>query len=167
MFQTGFPITVADTAFRSLTCGPAYSFYACPDSADGLQPVQTYDPRNSNIVNTSRIPTNSRSLPYYYFNPNSFGNPAFGAIGTAGRNFFHGPGLNNTDLVLAKKIVLTEARYFELRLEGYNVFNHTQFGTVAQFGGSAVVSDFNSISFGRILSAGPGRTVQLGAKFYF
>jgi|HubBroStandDraft_6_1064221.scaffolds.fasta_scaffold1129134_1 hypothetical protein len=144
-----------------------YSYYGCPDSVDGLQPVETYDPRNSNIVNTSRIPTNTRSLPYYYFNPNRVGNPAFGTIGTAGRNFFHGPGINNTDLVPAKKIILTEARYFELRLEGYNVFNHTQFFSLSPTGGSGVISDFNSPNFGRILSAAPGRTVQLGAKFYF
>jgi hypothetical protein len=165
--QTGLPITIGDSAGRSLTCAAQFSFYACPDSVDGLEPVATYDPRTSNIVNTSKISTNTQSLPYYYFNPNAFGNPAFGTIGTAGRNFFHGPGINNTDLVLAKKIVLTEARYFELRLEGFNVFNHTQFFTLAPTGGSAVVSDFNSPSFGRILSAAPGRIIQLGAKFYF
>lgn len=166
-FQMGFPITLADSSWRSLTCGIVYSYYNCPDSIDGLQPVQTYDPRSSSLVNTSKTPTNTVSKPNYYFNPNDFGNPAYGTIGTAGRNFFHGPGINNTDLVFSKRIVLTEKRFFELRLEGYNVFNHTQFSTVSATGGSAVTGDFNSSSFGRITSAAAGRTVQLGAKLYF
>ena len=50
-------------------------------------------------------------------------------------------------------------RYMELRLESYNTFNHTQFG--------APGTNINSSTFGRILSAASGRTVQLGAKIYF
>ena len=69
--------------------------------------------------------------------------------------------------MLAKRVILTEVRYFELRLEGYNAFNHTQFNVAAAEGGSAVVSDINSANFGRVLSAAPGRTIQLAAKFYF
>jgi hypothetical protein len=169
-FQTGFPITLYDSSGHSLTCGAAYSFYGCPDSANALQPVETYNPRNSNLVNTSKNPANTQSLPYYYFNPNDFGNPAYGTLGTAGRNFFHGPGINNTDLVLSKRISLpgeNQVRSLELRLEGYNAFNHTQFSTTAAWGGSGVTANFNSPNFGRILSAAPGRTVQLAAKFYF
>jgi hypothetical protein len=165
--QTGFPITLADSSYRSLTCGAVYSYYGCPDSVDGLQPVQTYNPRTSSVVNTSKTPSNTTSKPYYYFNPNDFGNPAYGTLGTEGRNFFHGPGINNTDLVLSKRVILTEHRFFELRLEAYNVFNHTQFSTSASSGGSAVTGDFNSSNFGRVLSAAPGRTIQLAAKFYF
>jgi carboxypeptidase family protein len=165
--QKGFPITVADSAFPSLTCGAVYSYYGCPDTANGLTAVQTYDPRTSGLVNTSKNASNTTSLPYYYFNPNSFGVPAYGVLGTAGRNFFHGPGINNTDLSLSKRIIFTEARFIELRLEGYNVFNHTQFSTSASSGGSAVSGDFNSANFGRILAAAPGRTVQLAAKLYF
>ena len=166
-FQKGFPITVADSAFPSLTCGAVYSYYGCPDTANGLTPVQTLNPRNSRLVNTSKNASNTTTLPYYYFNPNSFGVPAYGVLGTAGRNFFHGPGINNTDLSLSKRIIFTEARFIELRLEGYNVFNHTQFSTSASSGGSAVTGDFNSSNFGRILAAAPGRTVQLAAKLYF
>jgi hypothetical protein len=166
-FQLGFPITIADSAYHSLTCGIDYSYYNCPDSANATGPTQFYDARDSNLVNTSKTATNTTSKPYYYFNPNVFASPAYGTIGTAGRNYFHGPGINNTDLVLGKRIILTEARFFELRLEGYNVFNHTQFSAVSSYGGSGVSADFNSSNFGRILSAASGRTVQLGAKFYF
>jgi hypothetical protein len=157
--QTGFPIELADSAYRSLTCGYAYSYYGCPDSINGLAPVQTYNPRTSDLVNKSKTPSNTTAKLYYYFNPNNYGNPAYGTIGTAGRNFFSGPGINHTDLSLSKRVYLTEVRFFELRGEAYNLFNHTQF--------SAPTSDFNSGNFGRSLSAAAGRTVQLAAKFYF
>jgi hypothetical protein len=166
-FQSGFPISLADSYYPSLTCGIAYSFYNCPDSVNTVGPVQMYNPRSSGLVNTVKNAANTTPLPYYYFNPNSFAIPAFGSIGTAGRDFFHGPGINNTDLVLSKRIIFTEARFIELRLEGYNVFNHTQFDVSASEGGSAVSSDINSANFGRVLSAAPGRTVQIAAKFYF
>jgi hypothetical protein len=90
-----------------------------------------------------------------------------------GRNSFHGPGLNNTDLTLSKRVYLNKderVRYIELRLEGYNIFNHTQFNTQATtttFAGDGVNGDINSSNFARVLSANPGRTVQLGAKIYF
>lgn len=114
-----------------------------------------------------KSPSNTTSLQYYYFNPHDFSSPAYGVLGTAGRNFFRGPGENNTDLVLSKRVYLTEKRFFELRLEGYNVFNHTQFDVSASEGGSPVTGDFKSANFGRILDAAPGRTVQLAGKFYF
>jgi hypothetical protein len=166
-FQTGFPITVSDSAYRSLTCGIVYSYYNCPDTANALTSVMTLNPRNSSVVNTAKTATNTTSLPYYYFNPNAFGQPVYGYIGSAGRNFFHGPGINNTDLVASKRVYIDEKRFFELRLEGFNVFNHTQFSTSSSSGGSGVSGDFNSANFGRILSAAPGRTVQLAGKFYF
>jgi len=69
--------------------------------------------------------------------------------------------------MVSKRIYLSEERFFELRLEAYNVFNHTQFSTTYAEGGSGVVGNFNSANFGRILSAASGRTVQIAAKFYF
>jgi hypothetical protein len=93
-----------------------------------------------------------------------------GTLGNSGRNSFHGPGLNNTDLTLAKRVYMNkeEKRFIELRLEGYNIFNHTQFSTqTSTTGGSGVNGNIESSNFGRVLSALPGRTVQLGAKFYF
>ena len=161
--QTGFPITVADTGFRSLTCD-GFVFYDCWDAPNLNGPVSTYDPRVTTLANTTRNPNNTRALPYYYFNPNAFSLEAFGMLGNAGRNNFHGPGINNTDLALAKQIRFSESRSLELRLEAFNAFNHTQF----RFSSSIIsFSDINSSNFGRSLTAAPGRVVQLGAKVYF
>jgi hypothetical protein len=59
-----------------------------------------------------------------------------------------------------------EKQYLQLRLEGYNVFNHTQFcNTAGPF--PCVNNDVQSAHFGQIRSVNPSRLVQLGAKFYF
>lgn len=150
--QTGFPVTLGDSGFTSLTCDGS-TFYACPDTPNlVVSSVGTFDPRNTSFNGKNN----------YWFNPADFTKAAVGTFGNAGRNFFHGPGLNNTDFAIEKRTNIwhgVESRYLALRLEGYNVFNHTQFlnpnGNIA------------SGNFGRITTANPGRRVQIGAKIYF
>ena len=161
--QTGFPITVGDTGYRSLTCD-SYVFYKCWDAPNVNGPVAIYDPRNATLVNTTRNPANTVAQSNYYFNPNAFSLEPFGTLGNEGRNNFHGPGINNTDLALIKEVRLSEVRRIELRMESFNTFNHTQF----RFSNSITsFENINSSTFGRVLTAAPGRIVQLGAKIYF
>ena len=86
-------------------------------------------------------------------------------LGNEGRGNFHAPGINNTDLALMKNIRFSESRSIQLRLEAFNVFNHTQF----EFSQSITAwEDYNAPSiFGRVTAAAQGRVVQLGAKIYF
>jgi len=56
-----------------------------------------------------------------------FSNPAFGSAGNIGRNVFRGPGINNTDFVITKRISMTERTRLDLRFEFYNLFNRVQF----------------------------------------
>ena len=152
--QTGFPVTLGDTGQTSLTCD-ANTFYACPDTPNQIAPITTLDPRNSSIGGVNHV----------FFNPADFAPAAPGTFGNVRRNSFHGPGLNNTDFAIFKNTTVghNENRYVQLRLEGYNVFNHTQFCTAT----SCVDGDIQSGTFGQITAAQPGRLVQLGAKFYF
>ncbi len=116
------------------------------------------------LVNTAKNPGNTAALPYYYFNPNSFSLEPYGTLGNEGRNNFHGPGINNTDLAIMKEIRSGENRRIELRLESFNAFNHTQF----RFNSNIIsFQDINSGNFGQVLTAAPGRIIQLGAKLYF
>ncbi|MGO8817553.1 MAG: carboxypeptidase-like regulatory domain-containing protein [Terriglobia bacterium] len=155
--QAGFPISLTDSSYNSLTCW-AYSGYGCADRPNVLGPVRTYDPRNANLVNTNQGGTTT--LANYYFNPNDFTSEVRGLLGDAGRNFFHGPGINNFDFGLYKDTKITESTKIELRLESFNVFNHAQFGSVG--------NDVNSPSFfGRSTAAADPRIIQLAAKFYF
>jgi hypothetical protein len=76
------------------------------------------------------------------------------------RDSLHGPGINITNLAILKDIHVTEQKYFELRLESQNTFNHVSF--------SNPNGDVNSSNFGKITSDTQGpRLIQLGAKFYF
>lgn len=151
--QTGFPITISSPgSYTSLTCS-SFEFYGCWDVPNVTGQVQIYrNPRTS--------PNN------LWFNPNAFSPPPFGVIGNARRNFFHGPGLNQTDLALHKWIQLgrDESRRLELRLEAFNVFNHAQFNNPD---GSFTDGIPPNGTFGRVLSAGPPRVMQLAAKVHF
>jgi hypothetical protein len=50
----------------------------------------------------------------------------------------------------------------QIRLEGFNVFNHPQF-----YGAGAVDGNIVSPTFGQIVSAASPRLVQIAAKFAF
>ena len=118
--------------------------------------------------------TNPQNL---YFNPAAFTLPAPGTLGTASRNPLYGPGLNYGDLALEKRVHIDESRYFELRLETYNTFNHTNFANpsdpslplaVSNEDASGILGNFGQIFTTRTISTnGEGRAVQLGVKFYF
>jgi hypothetical protein len=65
--------------------------------------------------------------------PKAFSFPAVGSIGLGQRTYLRNPGINNTDLSIFKKIPLGDRdknRYIQLRLEAFNVFNHTQFSGI-------------------------------------
>lgn len=154
--QTGFPLGLTDSSGNSLTCWQGYSSYGCSDRANTVGAVKFSDPRNTNLVNAN-IGTTARE--HYYFDPNSFAPEERGVIGNAGRNFFHGPGINQFDFALYKDTKLTETTKVELRFEFFNFFNHTQFRSIG--------TDINSSTFGRSTAARDPRIIQLAAKFYF
>jgi hypothetical protein len=65
---------------------------------------------------------------------------------------------------------------FEFRAEGYNIFNHREWGYIAGDGGSAANNSANlssatnslgQASFLHIATAHNARILQLGAKFIF
>ena len=84
-----------------------------------------------------------------------------GTFGNINRNKYHAPGINNTNLIIAKNFALSSdnVRYLQLRMESDNVFNHTQFGK--PFGG------FANPNFGAISDAAAARQTQLAVKIYF
>ena len=49
-----------------------------------------------------------------------------------------------------------------MRWETFNTFNHAQF-----FGATSVNANISSTSFGQVVSAMPGRVMQVAAKFNF
>jgi hypothetical protein len=78
--------------------------------------------------------------------------------GTAGRNILIGPGINNWDFSLFKNILIDERRRLQFRMESFNLFNRTEFGTP----GSAI----GTPQFARISgTARDPRDIQLSLKF--
>jgi hypothetical protein len=155
--EAGFPIGLSASSNRSLICYSALSFYGCPDRPNVLGPVTKVDPRTSSYTNN--LLTGLTSQDHYYFDPNTFARETPGVLGNAGRNFFHGPGIANTDLGLYKDTKITESTMVQLRFEFFNIFNHTQFNNPS--------GNVDSVNFGRVQSARDPRIIQLAAKIIF
>jgi hypothetical protein len=95
-------------------------------------------------------------------------NPPSICWGNAGKDVFRGPGMNNFDMSLFKNMPFMEGRLrAQLRVEAYNVFNHTQFTTVntsATFNAAGVQT--NGL-FGQYTAAANGRNLQLALRITF
>ncbi|HEY1482702.1 MAG TPA: hypothetical protein VGF19_08275, partial [Candidatus Acidoferrum sp.] len=147
-WQSGFPILLQDSNTLSLTCSGAYSFYGCPDRPDLVAPVTLLNPKTSTT--------------HLWFTPSSFTDNAVGTLGNVGRGFLTGPTYSNMDFSVQKNTAITEGKNIQLRIEFYNLFNHTNFANP--------VGDVASSRFGEIRgirSFTNSRLIQLGAKFVF
>ena len=87
---------------------------------------------------------------------------ALGTPGNSKRRFFYGPGMDNYDIALAKKLQIAESKSLLFRIEAFNVFNHTQFN-----GPGSVDGNIGSSTFGNVISAAPPRIMQAALKFIF
>ena len=149
-FATGFPVTLYDNSDNSLlgTLG------------NGVNNYLLDTPRH--LPGPLKINTNGRDGKPA-FNTSLFPEELSGQLGNAKRRVFHGPGINNFDLTLQKNVALTGDRSLELRAEGFNAFNRTQFYGPASVDGQVEDTD----NYGKIVSAQAPRLVQLVAKFNF
>jgi hypothetical protein len=93
------------------------------------------------------------------------------AQGNERRNLLIGPGLVNVDLSLMKNIPMSESVHLQLRVESFNVFNHTNFQAPTNNFTFEGRLGFNQVSPGNAglldSTAIPSRQVQLGAKIIF
>jgi hypothetical protein len=70
------------------------------------------------------------SDPYRQFDTSAFTIPQPGSLGLeSGRNYLTRPGIDNLDLSLQKTFPISRTR-LQLRVDAFNVFNHTQFSGV-------------------------------------
>jgi len=162
-FQTGVAINISESQDRALNDGGGQR----PDYIGGT--VTFYDPRRVDAV---------AGKPNSWFDGTGGGtggavtSPFFRRVGTAaswaagagrygtlGRNVFHGPGINNFDLNIAKGFRFAEAHQVMFRAEFFNLFNHTQFGSPGV--------DIASVNFGRVLSTRAPRIIQFSLKYSF
>jgi hypothetical protein len=102
-----------------------------------------------------------RNPDHTFFNRDAFDSGPVGAFGNSNRQFFHGPGINNFDISLMKRTAITESTAFEMRMDFFNVFNHTQFNNPD--GNFSIFGD----QMGVVTSAKDPRIGQISAKFYW
>jgi hypothetical protein len=98
------------------------------------------------------------------FTAADFPAPPLGQEGNIGRDIYRNPSYFDTDLSLSKQgkipwFIGDRGATLQFRAEFYNVFNHTNLGSVDQ--------DMADPLFGRVTSAFPGRNIQLGLRMLF
>ncbi len=143
-YQAGFPIrldTQDDTELIDSL------FFLGTEAPSLTGPLQKLDPK-----------TNGG----YYLNYNQFSDPPYGHFnnGTQ-RTQCCGPGLEDWDFALHRKITLSQRYYMQFRGEIFNLFNHTNFSNP-----DGHYSD-GPTEFGRITQAGDPRLVQFALKLFF
>ena len=79
--------------------------------------------------------------------------------GTSPRGVIEGPSTNRVDLSMMKNIRFTERFSAQIRAEAFNIFNHTNFRTVA--------TNVALANFGTITAVRDPRTMQFGLKLMF
>jgi hypothetical protein len=103
-------------------------------------------------------PAAGRKAPTQWFSAAAFTQPSFGTPGNSGRNSIQQPGYQSWDASLFKAFPVKDRAYLQLRLEAFNLFNHTQFG----YANTSVGPGFGSIT-----STRAARIVQVGGRFQF
>ncbi|HZL25779.1 MAG TPA: carboxypeptidase-like regulatory domain-containing protein [Acidobacteriaceae bacterium] len=158
---TGLPydISYSGGSSASLYCSAGVQFYACPDI-----PVQ-----NGSLVrgNPRVRQANGRGV---WFQPSVFSQEVVGTFGNIHRNPYHGGGVNNSNIVIAKNFNLSSdgTRKLQIRMESDNAFNHTQFAnpsSSASFGGPTATAP--NATWGEVSTAAAARQTLLVAKVYF
>jgi len=116
-----------------------------------------------------------------FINTSCFAPAAKGSVGLdSGYDRLRGPGLQNWDMSLFKSISIHEKARIQLRLEAYNAFNHTEWGSFnstitfnaagkvinlpTQLGGTGGRLGFGALNS---IRANSQRIVQIAAKLYF
>jgi hypothetical protein len=87
--------------------------------------------------------------------------------GNLARNRFHGPGINNWDVVLQKSTQISERLSVEFRTELYNVFNRTQFNQPGNFISDPGTFGQSTGEMRRPDETSVARQIQFGLRFKF
>ncbi len=122
--------------------------------------------------NTGFSRTSSAGTGPLWYNPAAFAVPTALTFGDSGRNSLRNPRRTNFDMALFKHFAIKESLAFEFRAEAYNVFNHTEWGSIAGDSGSAAGggAQNNSLGAGQFLyitTVHNARILQLALKFIF
>jgi hypothetical protein len=94
-----------------------------------------------------------------WFNTAAFTKPPDGQFGDAGRNTIIGPGSLVFNMSMAKSFPMQDMKNLEVRVDATNVFNTPRFTGIDTVVGSP--------TFGRVISVGASRRLQMTARYRF
>jgi hypothetical protein len=148
-FQSGFPIRLDTEDDNELINSLFFLGTEAPSMTGKLQKL-----------NPKQCPDQSNC--HLYLNYGQFSDPVLGSFnnGTP-RSVCCGPGLEDWDFSVHKKINFSDSKYFQFRGEIFNVFNHTNFSNP-----DGHYQDGQG-QFGKITQVGDPRLVQFALKFFF
>jgi hypothetical protein len=136
-------------------------------TVDGQDITGSQDAARVTIIGNPRLDKSQKTF-YRTFNTDAFARTPKGSFGNEGQNILHGPGINNWDIAVSKRVPLfSEGRYVQFRTEMFNAWNHTQFSgqnSTARFDLTGKQTDPN---FGAYTSALKARVIQLSLKVVF
>jgi hypothetical protein len=153
--QSGFPIRLQSQDDTELISS---LFFLGANTPQAQGPIQIVNPKQIQTYNTYNYGPVSG---HYYLNADQskFTDSALGQFSTTPRSICCGPGENQWDITVAKRISLSESKYFQFRTDIFNLFNKTQFYNPD--------GNFSNSTFGQVLQARDPRLVQFALKFYF
>src|SRR5262249_4889229 len=126
---SGITVFQSGTPFSALNAGSVDGI-SVPDNA-GVVTVAGPASYPDLASDPGRAPSSRSGMPVTFGpllgNPGLFAAPMGLTFGNAGRNFLRNPHRTNFDLQISKSFLMSEGRSLQLRLETFNVFNHTQF----------------------------------------
>jgi len=148
-FMTGTPIS------------PGFS------TSDGQNITGSAEGARITLVGDPNLPKSQRTF-FKNFNTDAFARTPQRSFGNAGLGYLRNPSWNNWDLSISKRIPWKgEQRYFQLRGEFYNLWNHTEFSgydTTARF--NPALQQINA-NFGAFTGTRDPRKIQLSLRLMF
>jgi hypothetical protein len=135
--RSGFPITVTDSAGRSLRAARS------PEHPDRLASGKVDDPTLLKWIDRA-----------------AFASPALGTLGNSGVGILRMPGYWNVDLSLRKQFTTVGRQYLLFVAEAFNFFNNVNYGAPQA---NIQSTAFGTIT----TAVGDPRIIQFVAKYYF
>jgi hypothetical protein len=180
-FQSGAPLSL-DATLRTGCSNPNAPCAATTANSFGTDITGGGDGWRAVISGNPTLPRSQRTVDHW-FDVSVFSPPALAqqvtdkagvervlARGNEGRRFGRGPGIVNTDLALFKNIDVTGSLTAQLRIEAYNVFNHTQFDDLDDVALAPVWdqsgAQVNPV-FGAVTGARDPRIMQIALRLKF
>jgi hypothetical protein len=168
--NSGLPLTATMSAGGTVNYGGLTSIYnqatnggVATDAAGlgilgpslaSLRPNMVLDPKNGygQVALQSRL---------HWFNQTAFVAPSLTGfqVGNEKRGVVDGPGFNRLDVGIFRNFKITRGATFTLRGEGFNVLNHTNWGSVG--------TTATSSTFGTITATRDPRILQVAGKISF